>query len=610
MGNKMNRDFLKTDTIIEQESFKEMVKVQQEMIHTAAGRRPPDIIFKNAGVINVFTEEIEIADIAVSEGHIVGVGDYACYYECRLPCIIDCTGKYVSPGFIDGHIHIESSMLSPAAFSDTVVPHGTTAVITDPHEIVNVAGKEGLQYMLEESENLPLEVYFMLPSCVPATPLEESGCAFLAEDLEPFMGGEKVLGLAEVMNFYGTVQGEEELMKKISLTKAYGKLIDGHGPGLGKNALNAYVCAGITNDHECSTKEEAVEKLSRGQWIMIREGTAAKNMENLKALLKPPYYHRCILVTDDKHPGDLQYSGHVDSLLRRAVSLNADPIQAIKMVTLHPAQCFGLTKKGAVAPGYQADLVLFEDLSEFSIKAVYKGGKLVAENGEMKRKAAIKTEGKKKDIFISVHVKELKEEDFFFQEDGQYMRIIELVPGELLTKEIVLPVLDRKEFDIKSGIQVEEDIIKLAAIERHHNTGHIGLGLLRGYGLKDGAIASSVAHDSHNLIVAGCKESDMALAANVVRKNQGGLAIVLDGEVLGELPLPVGGLMSEDSASDVDKLLEIMKNEAKKLGIKQGIDPFMTLAFISLSVIPEIRITTYGLARVNTQEICRTFFDI
>ncbi|WP_184095467.1 adenine deaminase [Anaerocolumna cellulosilytica] len=622
-----------------------MIKKQQELVDAAAGRIPPDCIYKNAGIINVFTDEIEIGDVAVYKGYIVGIGNYSAEYEkknsilktgknkesneeynCKnteIPIIIDCTGKYLSPGFIDAHIHIESSMLSPKVFSDTVVPHGTTAVITDPHEIVNVAGDSGLKYMLKEAEQLPLKIYFMLPSCVPATALEESGAVIKADDLAPFMAEDQVLGLAEVMNFYGTVQGEEDLLNKIALAKAYGKIIDGHGPGLSGKALNAYVCAGVVNDHECSTVEEAMAKLSRGQWIMIREGTAAKNMEGLKALLKPPYSQRCMLVTDDKHPGELERSGHVDYLLQKAVHLGAAPVHAVKMVTLHPAKCYGLRENGAIAPGYKADLVILEDLVDFKVQAVYKEGVLVAENGVILKDSTVcrKEEGsvssQKPDIqyeqervMQSIHVKELEEEDFLFREDGTYMRVIELIPGELLTKELVLPVPDTSEFSVKSGIYLKDDIIKLAAIERHHNTGHIGLGLIKGYGLKGGAIASSVSHDAHNLIVAGCNEKDMVLAANIVRKNQGGLAMVSNGKVLGELPLPIGGLMSGESAASVDKLLEKMKKEAKKLGVRKGIDPFMTLAFISLSVIPELRLTTLGLARVNSQEICSTFFKV
>jgi adenine deaminase len=637
-------EMINYDTLVKKTDI-EMVKEQQELIDAAAGRIPPDSIFKNAGIINVFTDEIEIGDVAVYKGYIVGIGDYSKEYkkensilegstnresngkyslkDKKAPLIIDCTGKYLSPGFIDAHIHIESSMLSPKAFSDTVVPHGTTAVITDPHEIVNVAGDLGLKYMLKEAEQLPLNIYFMLPSCVPATALEESGAVIKAKDLAPFMADKQVLGLAEVMNFYGTVWGEEELVTKIALAKAYGKIIDGHGPGLSGNALNAYVCAGVANDHECSTAEEAMAKLKRGQWIMIREGTAAKNMEGLKALLKPPYSNRCMLVTDDKHPGELKKSGHVDYLLRKAVHLGAAPIHAIKMVTLHPAKYYGLIENGAIAPGYKADVVILEDLVDFKVQAVYKEGVLTAEKGVVLKKISVcrKEEGKGNNpkvdlqynperVMQSIHVKELKEEDFFFHENGKYMRVIELIPGELLTKELVQPVPDTADFSKKSGIYLKDDIIKLAAIERHHNTGHIGLGLIKGYGLKGGAIASSVSHDAHNLIVAGCSEKDMAFAANIVRKNQGGLAMVSNGKVLGELPLPIGGLMSGESADFVDNLLEQMKKEAKKLGIREGIDPFMTLAFISLSVIPELRLTTLGLARVNSQEICSTFFEV
>lgn len=624
---------IKAEELLQSDEFKESVALQQERIQAAAGRRQPDTIFKGAGIVNVFTGELEFGDVAVYKGKIVGIGRYA---ESGLPIlqqaeIIDCRNKFIAPGFIDGHIHIESSMLSPKAFAKAVVPHGTTSVITDPHEIVNVSGSAGLRYMLKESEGLSVKVYMMLPSCVPATPLEESGAVLQAEELLEFMGEERVLGLAEVMNFLGTVRGEEELLRKLELARYYGKIADGHAPGLRGKDINAYCTAGIESDHECGEKSEALEKLRRGQWIMIREGTAARNMESLKDLLKPPYSNRCMLVTDDRHPGDLLRTGHLDYLLCKAAEYGANPVTAIQMVTLHPAQYFGLKNMGAIAPGYCADLVVLKDLVHFTVDSVYKDGKLVAKDGRAVENPSPVLSGKaakasgmditgsaegmeaenyltedRKRIFQSFHCRELKPSDFYFKSQGDFKRIMELVPGELITKELILPC--GREEDYQSGIQVSEDIVKLAVIERHLDTGHIGVALMKGYGLQAGAVASSIAHDSHNIIVAGATEEDMSLAANCVRAGNGGLAVVRDGEVLGELTLPIGGLMSGEDADIVDKILENLKEETYKLGIKAGIDPFMTLAFLSLSVIPKIKLTTRGLADAKTQEILPVYF--
>lgn len=614
-------------SFLQSEEFRQSVVLQQERIQAAAGKKQPDMILKDAGIVNVFTGELEFGDVAVYKGRIVGIGRYA---QQELPDksqtrVIDCRNKFIAPGFLDGHIHIESSMLSPKAFAEAVVPHGTTSVITDPHEIVNVAGKAGLRYMLKESEELPVTVFIMLPSCVPATPLEESGAVIQAEELLEFMGEERVLGLAEVMDYLGIVRGDRELVRKLELARQFGKIADGHAPGLKGKEVNAYCTAGIESDHECSEKAEALEKLRRGQWIMIREGTAARNMESLKDLLKPPYSNRCMLVTDDRHPGDLIRTGHLDYLLRKAVEYGANPVTAIQMVTLHPAQYFGLKNRGAIAPGYYADMVILKDLVHFTVDSVYKEGKLVGKDeklvekdekaagegnpgkdafGKIAGNDSLLAEDRKK-IFQSIHCRELEPSDFYFKGKGRFKRIMELIPGELITKELILPC---EEENYLSGIRVPEDIIKLAVIERHLNTGHIGIALMKGYGLQAGAVASSIAHDSHNIIVAGTTEEDMSLAANRVRASNGGLAVVKAGKVIGELPLPIGGLMSEESAVAVDKILEKLKQETYKLGIREGIDPFMTLAFLSLSVIPKIKLTTKGLADAETQEILPVYF--
>lgn len=623
-----------------------------EKIATAYGEVLPDIIFFNASFINVFTNELETGDIAVKGDTIVGIGNYyssesntysrgESNKEKDHPKIIDCKGKIITPGFIDGHIHIESSMLTPKEFAKAVLRHGTTAVITDPHEITNVAGKDGLRYMLDEAEDILMDIYVMLPSCVPAMKLDESGAVIEAEDLKDFISYNKVLGLAEVMDFYGAIKGEEGLIKKIELTLEHKKIVDGHAPGISGTEVNAYVTAGITSDHECSTALEAMEKIRRGLWIMIREGTAAKNMEALKTLLAPPYSNRCMLVTDDKHPGELLYEGHMDALIKRAIALGANPYIAIAMATINPATYFGLKNRGAIAPGYKADLVILNDFEEFIVEKVYKDGVLVfdkqenilnyrktnieeKDNNKEQRNnhienekdfntsiesACISNPNQHKRIFKSFHLQTLKPEDFYFQESGNNIRVLELISGQILTKEIIYPV--KKDIDYKKMSEelIREDIVKLAVVERHHNTGHIGLGFLKGYGLKEGAVASSISHDSHNLMVAGCKEEDMAIAANHVASMQGGICIVKDKQVICELPLPVGGLMSDKDAASVDKLLKEIKVVGKSLGIREGIDPLMTLAFLSLSVIPELRVTTKGLLDVRSQKFISTFFD-
>ncbi|MGB8453950.1 MAG: adenine deaminase [Anaerocolumna sp.] len=613
MDNKVERGQYRNQDNSQNPVLKRKVKEQQQRILAAAGKIPSDLIFKNAGIVNVFTGEIEYADIAVYDGIIAGIGNYACLEynrENEVPEIVDCSDRIICPGFIDGHIHIESSMLSPAEFAAVVVPHGTTAVITDPHEIVNVAGLSGLEYMLKASKQLPLDVFIMLPSCVPATSLDESGAVVNAGDLADYMEHDRILGLAELMDYYGTVEAREDIADKIILTKDHKKRIDGHAPGLRSYGLNAYITAGVTSDHECSDASEALEKLRRGQWIMIREGTAARNMEALMPLFEKPYSGRCMLVTDDKHPGDLLRQGHMDYLIKKAIGNGADPILAIQMATINAAQYFGLTGRGALAPGYQADLVILDNLKTMTVEAVYKEGKLAALKGEYR---TIKTDhnmhlnhDSQTGVYNSFHLKELVPEDFTISGSGRFIRVIELVAGELLTKELILPNTGQGFSSGREGIY--KDIIKLAVVERHQNTGNIGLGYLKGYGLESGAIASSIAHDSHNLMIAGTNNDDMCLAANLVRKNQGGLAIVQDGKIVGELILPIAGLMCEESAGVVDRVLDLLKSEARRLGVKDGIDPFMTLAFLSLPVIPEIRLTTKGLADVKNQEIIKTLF--
>ena len=569
----------------------------KEMILAARGDLAPDLVLKNARIVNVFTKEIESGDVAIKDGYIVGIGEFDGEDE------IDIGGRIICPGLIDGHIHIESSMISPSEFAGAVAPHGTTAVIADPHEIANVAGEEGIRYMLEASAGLPVDIFFMLPSCVPATPLDESGAELSADELEPFYKEERVAGLAELMNSFGTVRADEEIIRKIQGANSYGKRIDGHAPFLTGKDLNAYITAGVRSDHECSSAEEAIEKLKLGQYIMIREGTAARNLEALLPLFDDKYCDRCMLVTDDKHGSDLIDNGHIDYIIRKAIRAGKDPLNAIKMATLNAAMYFGLKDRGAIAPGYIADIIVLSDLEEFTVEKVFKNGRLTVDGGKNVR--AIKSPSIDKEkyprVFNSFNLREIKPSDLEIRDEGTKKRVIKVIPGQILTEELIVESSSKQA-------EPDKDIIKLAVIERHKGTGHTGVGFVSGYGLKKGAIASSVAHDSHNLIVAGCTDDDMALAANTVRENGGGLAVVCDGKVLSSLPLPIGGLMCEMNVNEVEDILRVMKEQARQLGVNEGIDPFMTLAFTALPVIPKLRLLTQGVVDVDKQSYVPVMF--
>lgn len=626
MGYDMERDAEQKAAHNEEQDMAQIV--EQNMAHNrrqdreeklknrilaAAGEKKAELVFKHAGVVNVFTEEIEYVDVAVEDGFIVGVGSYEGERE------VDLSGHYLCPGFMDGHIHLESSMVSPREFERCVLPHGTTTVITDPHEIANVAGLEGIDFILEKTKDLWLDVFVMLPSCVPATGLDESGAVLEAEDLERYYENPRILGLAELMNSYGTIKGQKDILQKIAGARESKKRIDGHAPFLGGKGLNAYVTAGVTSDHECSDRLEALEKLSRGQWIMIREGTAAKNLDALIPILKEPYYHRCMFVTDDKHPGDLISLGHMDYIIRRAISQGVNPIHAVKMASYHTALYFGLSDRGAIAPGYRADLVVVEDFNTVKIGAVYKDGVLVSGEGACptgRRGEDGRGEEKKEEkgeignqwnrIFHSFHMEEIQPSQLYIEGTGKHQRVITLTPNELITGEMVIPW--QQEEGQTPGLSRDMDIVKMAVFERHHNTGHAGLGFLHGYGLKRGAVATSVAHDSHNLIVAGTDDRDMALAGNCVRQMGGGLAYVEDGVVKGTLPLPIAGLMSLETAVQVEENLNRLKEMLRDAGIPKTIDPFMTLAFASLPVIPKLRLNTYGLIDVDRQAVVESVF--
>ena len=549
---------------------------KQRIIAVAAGREKADLVLKNAKYLNVFSNEFLSGDIAVSNGLIAGVGKYDGKTE------IDVSGKLVLPGFIDAHIHLESSMVTPAEFAKAVVAHGTTTVITDPHEITNVMGIDGVEYMIQASQNLPIDVHFMMPSCVPATEIDESGAELDCKDIDLYLDNKKVLGLAEMMNYVGVINGDKNVLSKIVTSQAHHKKIDGHAPELSGNDLNAYIAAGVYSDHECSTFENALEKLRKGQFIMIREGTAAHNLKALMPLLTQQYYSRCMFATDDKHPSDLLYGGHIDYIVKQALKNGADPIVALKTATHHAARYFLLNNKGAIASGYLADIVVVNNLEDFNVETVFKCGKLVFD-GEVKDFSAPTVDEKLAEkCFDTFHLDSVTPSSF--KVDGK-LGLIGLVGGELLTRN--LGTADK--------IDVENDILKIACIERHKGTNHIGVGYVKGYSLKSGAVATSVAHDSHNIITVGCNDDDIAVAVNAIKDSKGGIAVVENGKIKALLELPIAGLMSDEPLTTVNEKLENAKSSAYELGADKSIDPFMTLSFLSLPVIPSLRITTKGV---------------
>lgn len=549
---------------------------KQRIIAVAAGREKADLVLKNAKYLNVFSNEFLCGDIAVANGLIAGVGKYDGKTE------IDVSGKLVLPGFIDAHIHLESSMVTPAEFAKAVVAHGTTTVITDPHEIANVMGIDGVEYMIQASQNLPIDVHFMMPSCVPATEIDESGAELDCKDIDLYLDNKKVLGLAEMMNYVGVINGDKNVLSKIVTSQAHHKKIDGHAPELSGNDLNAYIAAGVYSDHECSTFENALEKLRKGQFIMIREGTAAHNLKALMPLLTQQYYSRCMFATDDKHPSDLLYGGHIDYIVKQALKNGADPIVALKTATHHAARYFLLNNKGAIASGYLADIVVVDNLEDFNVETVFKCGKLVFD-GEVKDFSAPTVDEKLAEkCFDTFHLDSVTPSSF--KVEGK-LGLIGLVGGELLTRN--LGTADK--------IDVENDILKIACIERHKGTNHIGVGYVKGYSLKSGAVATSVAHDSHNIITVGCNDDDIAVAVNAIKDSKGGIAVVENGKIKALLELPIAGLMSDEPLTTVNEKLENAKLSAYELGADKSIDPFMTLSFLSLPVIPSLRITTKGV---------------
>jgi len=565
----------------------------KERIQIASGDGTADLLIKNGRVVDVFSGQIEKKDVAIFGGVIVGFGDY------RAKRTIDVKGDFLCPGLIDGHVHIESSMLTPPEFARAVLPNGTTSVVIDPHEIANVLGTKGIRFMAESARDVPLNVFVMLPSCVPATHMETSGAILKATDLKPLFNEPWAIGLAEMMNFPGVIFRDPEVLRKIEMAK--GKRMDGHAPMLSGKGLYAYLTAGIRSDHECTTPKEAKEKLKNGMWIMIREGTAARNLRDLIPLVTSKNSRRFLFVTDDRHPKELIEEGHIDSMVRQAIRWGLDPILAIQMATLNGAEYFRLDDLGAIAPGYRADIVTFDHLGRFQIKKVFKDGKLVAENGRLLFPSLPKAKGS--GMKGSVRIKPLKKDAFFLRSAQSLAKIIQLIPGQIVTKKVM------KKIPLKEGVAhpaIKEDVLKIAVVERHKATGNVGIGFVQGFGLKRGAIGSSVAHDSHNVVIVGTNDQDMIKAAGVIQAMKGGLVVILNGRVLASLPLPIAGLMSDASVDRVNLRLEALHRAAKNLGCRIP-DPFMVLSFLSLPVIPELKITDKGLVDVNQFEFVPLF---
>jgi len=557
-----------------------------ERILAARGRLAPDLVLKRGRVVNLFTNEILEADVAIHDGHVVGLGSYSGPHE------LDLDGSFVLPGLIDGHLHIESTLLAPGEFARAVVPRGVTSVVVDPHEIGNVLGTDGVRMLIRATRGLPLRVFVNVPSCVPASPMESGGHVLDAQDMAALLDEERVVGVAEVMNFPGLLEGAPDVLAKVELGHARRVPIDGHAPGLSGRDLCAYVAAGIESDHETTRAEEAEEKLRLGMWLMVRQGSTEHNLAELLPVVQRHRARRALLVTDDRTPTDLRDEGHVDHALRLAIAHGLDPFSAIAMASLNAAERFQLGRLGAVAPGYRADLLIADDLDRPAARLVLADGRAVARDGQPLFEPPAADYAL---AYNSVRLGPLEAAALRLEAAGGRCRVIGLVPGQIVTEHLL------EEPRVESGEIVadrERDLLKLAVFERHHASGNVGVGLVRGFGLQAGALASSVAHDAHNVGVVGTSDRDMLRAVQAVADLQGGLAVVRDGQVLEALPLPIGGLMSDLPFLEVARRLEAVEAAARELGCRAE-RPFMALSFLALSVIPSLKLTDRGLVDVD-----------
>lgn len=568
------------------------LEILKDRIEKARGLKEVDQVFTNGKVVNVYTSEIEEVSIAVDQGVIVGLGDYKGREE------IDLKGAYVIPGLIDSHVHTESSMTTPKAFAEVLAKHGVMTIIADPHEIANVKGMEGIEYMIEESKDLPVEMYFMLPSCVPSGDFETSGAILLAKDLEALINHDRVLGLGEMMDFPGLLNGSDKVLEKILL--AEDQIIDGHGPGLVGKDLNAYRLAGVLTDHECTNTEEMMDRLRRGMIVQIREGSATKNLEELLPAVNKENLSQILFCTDDRDPEDLVNEGSIDNNIRKAIRLGTDIIDAIKMATINTANTYGLKHKGAIAPGKEGTFFTVESLQEFEIKEVYQKGNRIVEEGELIEK--IYDREKVGDLGNTVILPEISLKDLEIKITGEYANVMELVPFNITTNRLKEQVGEIGEVFIPN-----KDYSKVIVIERHHGTGNMAMGILKGYGITKGAVAQTIAHDSHNLICVGDNDEDMLMAIREIEKMGGGQVAISQGEILGEVALPVGGIMSDLAVEEVAEIQKNLFHAIEKLEISEEIAPFMTLGFMSLAVIPEVKLTDRGLFHIGEQKFLPLF---
>lgn len=569
-------------------------KALKRLIDVAAGREPADLVLKNANVIDVYQAEMISGDLAIVDGKIAGING-----EYQGKETIDLKGKIVAPGFIDPHIHVESSYVTPEEFSRLLVPHGTTTVLADPHEIVNVLGLSGLDYMIEAAKETALDIRYMMPSCVPATNMENAGAVIEAADMISSFEKKQVDGLAEFMNFPGVIHAQDEVLDKLLAAKERGLRIDGHSPMVFNEELNAYAAAGIANDHECSTVEELKDRIARGMYVFLREGSVTQNLRTLLNGVTDNNYQRCVLSADDLQAKTILEKGHLDNSIRICIEEGVSPLRAIQMATINAAQCCQLTDRGAIAPGLRADLVIFSDLAQPEIEATYIEGELVAEKGTyLPTVKRISTEK----VQSSVHIDKFQKEQLKLNLTSDKARAIEVIPQEALTNEAIVSV--KRDDQGQFVFDPKQDVTKIAVIERHHNTGNAFVGLLKGYGVKKGAIGLSIAHDSHNLIVTGTNDEDMAAAVQALKEQEGGVVLIESGKIIGNMALPIAGLMSDLTGEEVaQQEAEINRLAHEVLGVSNNVDPIMTLGFMSLAVIPNLKITDIGLVDVTKFEI-------